>query len=231
MIDKKIIKCEYCTVRSNENKCLALEVEFHNCLNVLEEKKCPIYKLKQKLEPFNEEYFKNMNTKIIAELAKKSIRLKTENRKLKKQKEILNKKLKPKLKNAHCVYFEGQTGLCQAKEFEKCNPVNCKLYSIDELSTILDLQKQLQTKEQECEELKQEKEKIKMQYNCYACGTCKGREDYKNMKRHCENAINANHKYKQALDELEGYCNKYPTNSIGFKQNILDIINKTKENK
>lgn len=82
MIDKKIIKCEYCTVRSNENKCLALEVEFHNCLNVLEEKKCPIYKLKQKLEPFNEEYFKNMNTKIIAELAKKSIRLTAENRRL-----------------------------------------------------------------------------------------------------------------------------------------------------
>ena len=106
---------------------------------------------------------------------------------LKNQNEILNKKLKPKIKNAHCIYFEGQTGLCQAKEFEKCNSVNCKLYSIDELSTILNLQKQLQAKEQEWEELKS-------QYNCCACDTCK---DYKNIKRHCENAINANHKYKQ----------------------------------
>ncbi len=35
----------------------------------------------------------------------------------------------------------------------------------------------------------------------------------------------------QRLDEIEGYCEKYPTNSIGFKQSILDIINKTKENK
>lgn len=59
-----------------------------------------------------------------------------------------------KIRNAHCTYFEGQTGLCKAKEFVKCNPVNCKLYTIDELSTILDLQEQLKHKEQECEKLK-----------------------------------------------------------------------------
>lgn len=50
MTDKKEIQCEYCTVRSNENKCKALEIEFHNCLNILEQKKCPIYKLKQQLQ-------------------------------------------------------------------------------------------------------------------------------------------------------------------------------------
>lgn len=120
MTDKKEIQCEYCTVRSNENKCKALEIEFHNCLNILEQKKCPIYKLKQQLqekekeceelkqwkkdaenlfktqtdnadkiisrykqalEPFKDDYFKNLDTKTIAELAKKSIRLTTENRK------------------------------------------------------------------------------------------------------------------------------------------------------
>lgn len=119
MTDKKEIQCEYCTVRSNENKCKALEIEFHNCLNILEQKKCPIYKLKQQLqekekeceelkqwkkdaenlfktqtdnadkiisrykqalEPFKDDYFKNLDTKTIAELAKKSIRLTTENR-------------------------------------------------------------------------------------------------------------------------------------------------------
>ena len=70
MTDKKEIQCEYCTVRSNENK-------------------CPIYKLKQQLqtkerelEPFKDDYFKNLDTKVIAKLAKKSIRLTTENRKL-----------------------------------------------------------------------------------------------------------------------------------------------------
>lgn len=35
----------------------------------------------------------------------------------------------------------------------------------------------LKAKEQECEELK-------TQYNCYACGTCKGKEDYRNLERH-----------------------------------------------
>lgn len=60
------------------------------------------------------------------------------------------------IKNAHCVYFEGQTGLCKAKEFTKCNPVNCKLYTIDELSTILELQEKLQAKELELEKYKKQ---------------------------------------------------------------------------
>lgn len=55
MTDKKEIQCEYCTVRSNENKCKALKIEFHNCLNILEQKKCPIYKLKQQLQEKEQE--------------------------------------------------------------------------------------------------------------------------------------------------------------------------------
>lgn len=106
--------------------------------------------------------------------------------------EKLKAKLNPKLRNAHCVYFEGQTGLCKAKEFTRCNPVNCKLYTIDELSTIVDLQNRNTKLEQECEELRK-------QYNCNACGTCNGKEDYKNMQKHCEKAIAQNHKYKQEL--------------------------------
>lgn len=57
------------------------------------------------------------------------------------------------------------------------------------------IQTTFQAKEQECE-------KLKKQYNCYACGTCNGKEDYKNMQRHCEKAIAQNHKYIQALDEI-----------------------------
>ena len=76
--------------------------------------------------------------------------------------------------------------------------------------TCLELQTKLEAKEQECEELKQQV------YN----KTLEFEGVYKVLR-----------KKEKALDELERYCNKYPTNSIGFKQSILDIINKTKENK
>ena len=49
---------------------------------------------------------------------------------------------------------------------------------------------------------KQENERLKKQYNCYACDSCGGKEDYINMKRHTENAIKTVHKYSQALQEI-----------------------------
>lgn len=63
MTEQKEIQCEYCTVRSNENKCKALEIEFHNCLNILEQKKCPIYKLKQQLQE-NKQECKNLEEEL-----------------------------------------------------------------------------------------------------------------------------------------------------------------------
>ena len=157
--------------------------------------------IKKKIQVI-EEFYKSSIHKVFLEKILKYIETKEkECKKLKTENEILKKKLKPKLKNAHCSYFEGQTGLCKAKEFIRCNPVNCESYTIDELSTILELQDKLKTKEQECE-------KLKKQYNCYACGSCRGREDYRNMARHCENAIRANHKYKQILDEIDKIAHK-----------------------
>ena len=35
-----------------------------------------------------------------------------------------------------------------------------------------------------CKRLEQENKKIKKQYNCYACGNCKGKEDYINLEKH-----------------------------------------------
>lgn len=102
-----------------------------------------------------------------------------------------------KIRNAHCVYFEGQTGLCKAKEFVKCNPVNCKLYAIDELSTIVDLQEQLKRKEQECEELKKQLNQAK-----------------------CQNI-----KYKQVLDEIEELAIKACESCKKFFPNFQSDIN------
>ena len=50
---------------------------------------------------------------------------------------------------------------------------------------------------------KQECEKLKKQYNCYACDTCNGKEDYIQLKKHCENAIKALHNKQAELNQLK----------------------------
>lgn len=55
--------------------------------------------------------------------------------------------------------------------------------------------------------LKEENKQLKKQYNCYACDSCSGKEDYINMKRHTENAIKTVHKYSQALQEIREIIN------------------------
>ena len=120
-----------------------------------------------------------------------------------------------KIRNAHCAYYEGQTGLCRAKEFVKCNPVNCKLYTIDELSTIVDLQNKLQVKEQECDKLK---------FNLKGAGILGL------MKRNVQ--------LKKALDDIEINISEYQGLILGKPRtmresdciyNILNIIDKVKE--
>lgn len=136
------------------------------------------------------------------------------------------------IKNAHCKFFEGQTGLCNAKEFTKCNPVNCKLYTIDELSTILELQDKLARKEQECEELKKEingykiiseqiKQEVQEDVTCESreCGCDSYEECIECLKNTILNIIDEGNdfvqgrvickecgKYKKALEEIESLC-------------------------
>lgn len=64
--------CDYC--KHNDK---------YNCYqNIFLDNLKEINRYKQALEPFEDEYFKGLDTKQIAELAKKSIRLTTEDRKL-----------------------------------------------------------------------------------------------------------------------------------------------------
>lgn len=72
--------------------------------------------------------------------------------------------------------LQEENGELKAENFAFENLVKTQENLIDNLKN------KLQAKEQECE-------KLKKQYNCNACGTCKGKEDYKNMQRHCKNAI------------------------------------------
>lgn len=89
----------------------------------------------------------------------------------------------------------------------------------------------------------QENEELKNATVTLAEGLNFQQERADKLEQECEKLINQRDKfefgnnilehernnYKQALDEIELYCNKYPTNSIGFKQSILNIINKAKE--
>lgn len=52
-------------------------------------------------------------------------------------------------------------------------------------------------------ELEQELEKLKSQYNCYSCGTCNGKEDYKNTARHFNNVLDSLYKIRQENKEMK----------------------------
>ncbi len=45
-------------------------------------------------------------------------------------------------------------------------------------------QKAVDELQNKIERLQEENEKIKKQYNCYACGNCNGKEDYINLEKH-----------------------------------------------
>ena len=81
--------------------------------------------------------------------------------------------------------------------------------------------------------LKAENEKLKKQYNCYSCDTCNGKEDYRNIKRHCENAIKSVHKYQQALEEIKSIAGNLYYKSIKEpvrrEKAIYSIIDKVNE--
>ena len=59
-------------------------------------------------------------------------------------------------------------------------------------------------------ELQQENKKIKKQYNCYACGNCRGKEDYINLEKHhkevrkqFDKLVKRNNTLSLRIEELE----------------------------
>ena len=132
------------------------------------------------------------------------------------------------MRNAHCTYYEGQTGLCKAKEFVKCNPVNCKLYTIDELSTIVDLQEQLKAKEyyqKECEELKKERDTLSATRNKLLDDLWVVEENLKDYTEHFNKASDEldqlkaeNEELKQTLTEIKPILELYANSKIGEEQ-------------
>lgn len=74
---------DYKQLTHKTQECEELKKYKYNCYqNIFLDNLKEINRYKQALEPFEDEYFEGLDTKLIAELAKKSIRLTTENRKL-----------------------------------------------------------------------------------------------------------------------------------------------------
>lgn len=92
-----------------------------------------------------------------------------------------------------------------------------RLYCVEYTGNPLELQNAIK-------ELEQENARIKQQYNCYACDTCNGKEDYRNMKRHSENAIKTVQKYSSALKEIRLLATK----NVSI-ENFVKIQNKINE--
>ena len=105
-----------------------------------------------------------------------------------------------------------------ARKTQELNVI-CKTFNImysydEETGNIYGRCDDLYKKTQECEELKKQLETVE-KWRIKAEGLNENFE----LKNTC---------YRKALEEIGEYCKRYPTNSIGFKQAILDIINKTK---
>lgn len=82
-------------------------------------------------------------------------------------------------------------------------------------------------------DLQTELNTVKQQYNCYACGGCKGKEDYVNLEKHHLGLRKQFDKYNSALNEIENILLwKFGENtSFDFIQRIYTIINSAKGGK
>lgn len=89
----------------------------------------------------------------------------------------------------------------------------------EKMEIIIALENKLTAKEQECEELKK-------QYNCYACGTCNGKEDFRNLERHhigLRKSFDELHKQLDQLKAKEQECEKLSFDNFDLKDQLTDL--------
>lgn len=65
------------------------------------------------------------------------------------------------------------------------------------------LKQQLEIDKNQINYFIEENEKLKTQYNCYACGNCKGKEDYINLEKHHVELRKQFDKYHNALQDIK----------------------------
>ena len=120
--------------------------------------------------------------------------------------------------DGYCIVLENNEVSIRENDFTKYRIVVGDRTN-ELLEFVKDTYLQLKRKEQECEELKK-------QYNCYACDTCKGKEDYINLKRHCENAIKALHNKQAEFDQLKATNENLKKAKIHIENNRKQKANK-----
>ena len=71
------------------------------------------------------------------------------------------------------------------------------------------------------ERLQAENEKLKTQYNCYACGNCRGTEDYINLEKHhkglrkqFDELVKRNNTLSLRIEELKKEIKKHKANNL-----------------
>ena len=157
-----------------------------------------------------------------------------------------------------CPYAEPAYGSpkCRINGYVHCDGFrNCEYKQLKrKKQRIVELNKTIKAKEQECERLKhnyeaikqcndnnmqtldeaikkkdeaeRKLEKVEKQYKCYSCGTCNGKEDYYNLAGHHENAIKSLHKAYEQLDQLKSE-NKHLNNLLNQALKELEKTRKT----
>lgn len=119
-------------------------------------------------------------------------------------------------------------------EFQKeiDNEKICKAFEVNRYGDII-------CQEEDCQlcKLKAENKLIKTQYNCYACGNCKGKEDYINLEKHHKGLRKQFDKKIQTLQEIKAIAeSRTKTEDYLLGQEytelvdrILDLITKAEE--
>lgn len=210
----KIVNCEYSKTIMEEPTCNAFDVNRHGEI-ICSEENCIILKLKEQLQTKEQECETLKNENFTFE-------------------EII--KIQGKSIETHKQSLDKIWHICLVWK----NPEHCEDNPYDLAEEIMGVIKPIKNSKGIINKAKEDNPNA--QYNCYACGSCGGREDYRNMARHFENmarhyknAINVNHKYEQALNEIAYQATELflgvENKDRAYCENILHIIHKAKGKK
>ena len=117
-----------------------------------------------------------------------------------------------KIDEYKCEYFQShreENNWDIPIDHDWCTEWDCKCEDVPLEECVVKVIEYCKLKDKQLEEKEEELKLVKSQYNCYACDTCHGREDYRNLKRHYGNLLPTYYKtlkavkrYKNNLEEI-----------------------------